>query len=131
MSGVLSVQPLVSVHTKAAALVVLAAGDFAVTGWWGLIFLWARRCRHRDSAIVGISFVLVVVLLEWLTAAVMFPFGQANLGGSDAAKFLNITGLHSWIAAIAVLVGVAIIGMATALSLRASLINAVGRRRQR
>lgn len=90
--GVLSVQPLVPVTTKAAALLVLAAGDLAVLAWWASVFLWMRRDRHRLWAIVGTTFVLFVVLLEWLTAAAMFPFGRASLGGSDAAKFPKSSG---------------------------------------
>jgi len=97
--GALSVQPLVPVATNAAALAVLAAGDFAVLAWWSLIFMWMRRGQQRDWAIVGTTFVLFVVLLEWLTAAAMFPFGRASLGGSDAAKFFQITGLQRWSAA--------------------------------
>jgi hypothetical protein len=104
--GVLSVQPLVSVNTRAAALAVLAAGDFAVLAWWTLIFVWMQRGRQRDWAIVGATFVLFVVLLEWLTAAAMFPFGRANLGGSDAAKFLQTTGLQPWSAAAPVCCGI-------------------------
>jgi hypothetical protein len=94
----LSVQPFVPINTKPTALVVLAAGDFAVLAWWALIFVWMQG-RQRDWAIVGTTFVLLVVLLEWLTAAAMFPFGRSNLGGSDAAKFLQITGLQPWSAA--------------------------------
>ena len=37
--GAPSVQPLDPVTTKAAALLVLAAGDFAVLAWWTLVFL--------------------------------------------------------------------------------------------
>ena len=110
--GVLSVQPLVPVTTKTGALGVLAAGDFALA-WWTLIFVWTERGRQRDSAMVGITFVLIVVLLEWLTAAAMFPFGRSNLGGSDAAKFLQLTGLQQWCAAAvvccAVLAGVTLL----------------------
>jgi hypothetical protein len=104
--GVLSVQPLGSVNTKAAALSILAAGDFAVLVWRGSVFLWTRRGRQREWAIVGTTFVLFVVLLEWLTAAAMFPFGRANLGGSDAAKFLQITGLQPWSAGALMCCGV-------------------------
>jgi hypothetical protein len=97
--GFLSVQPFVPVVTKAAALAVLAGGDFAVLAWWTLIFVWIQRNRQRDWAIVGTTFVLIVVLLEWLTAAAMCPFGRSNLGGSDAAKFLQISGFQPWTAA--------------------------------
>jgi hypothetical protein len=78
--GVLSVQPLVPVGTKAAALVVLAVGDLAVLAWWTGVFVWMRRARRRDWALVGNTFVLLVVLLEWLTAAIMFPFGRVKPG---------------------------------------------------
>jgi hypothetical protein len=97
--GFLSVQPLVPVASNAVALSVLAGGDFAVLAWWTLIFVWMRRGRQRDWAIVGTTFVLIVVLLEWLTAAVMFPFGRSNLGGSDAGKFLHLSGFQPWSAA--------------------------------
>src|SRR5690242_2760859 len=56
--GALSVQPLVPVATNAAALAVLAAGDFAVLAWWSLIFVWMRRGQQRDWAIVGTTFIL-------------------------------------------------------------------------
>ena len=82
------------------------------------MLIWARRGRHRDWAIVGISFVLLVVLLEWLTAAVLFPFGRASLGGSDAAKFLDITGLHPWTAAAVVSIAVVVVGAEVTLFLR-------------
>ena len=116
--GVLSVQPVGSVNTKAAALAVLAAGDIAVLVWWGSVFLWTRRGRQREWAIVGTTFVLFVVLAEWLTAAAMFPFGRVNLGGSDAAKFLDITSLHPWTAAAVVWIAVAGIGAEIAVLLR-------------
>ncbi|HEY1754319.1 MAG TPA: hypothetical protein VGG72_02910 [Bryobacteraceae bacterium] len=124
--GVLSVQPLGSVSTKAAALSVLAAGDFAVLAWWGLIFAWMQRGRQRDWAVIGTTFVVFVVLLEWLTAAVMFPFSRANLGGSDAAKLLEISGLEPWSAAAFLGTTVMIIGTATALLLRSALKSHLG-----
>ena len=126
--GVLSVQPLGSVNTKAAALTVLAAGDFAVLVWWGSVFLWTRRGRQSEWALVGTTFVLFVVLAEWLTAAATFPFGRANLGGSDAAKFLDITGLHPWAAATVVSIAVAVIGAEISLLLRAFSNSLFGRR---
>ena len=119
--GVLSVQPLVPVTTKAAALLVLAAGDFAVLAWWMLVFLWMRRNRQRQWAIVGTTFVLFVVFVEWLTAAAMFPFGRANLGGSDAAKFLEILGTHRSSATAGVCLAVFLIAVSTTLLLRSSL----------
>jgi len=125
--GLLSVQPLAAVGTKASALAVLVAGDLAVIAWWALMLTWARRRPHRDWAIVGISFVLLVVLLEWLTAAVLFPFGRANLGGSDAAKFLAITGLHSWTASVLVSVAVSVVGAEVTLLLRPFSKSLVGR----
>ncbi len=119
--GALSVQPIVPVTTKAAALLVLAAGDFAVLVWWTLVFLWMRRNRQRQWAIVGTTFVLFVVLLEWLTAAAMFPFGRANLGGSDAAKFLEILSTHRSAATAGVCLAVVLIAVSTTLLLRSSL----------
>lgn len=119
--GVLSVQPLVPVTTKAAALLVLAAGDLAVLAWWASVFLWMRRGRQRQWAIIGTSFVLFVVLLEWLTAAVMFPFGRANFGGSDAAKFLEIIGANRSAATAGVCLAVVLIAATTTLFLRSSL----------
>jgi|SRR5579871_2137560 len=123
--GALSVQPLGPVAGNAAALAVLAAGDIAVLAWWTVIFVWMRRGQHRDWAIVGTTFVLFVVLLEWLTAAAMFPFGRANLGGSDAAKFLQITGLQPWSAAA--LVGCAVLTVLAGITL---LMNAYARKLQ-
>lgn len=116
--GALSVQPLVPVASKMAALLVLAAGDVAVLAWWTSVFVWMRRDREREWALIGTTFVLLVILLEWLTAAVMFPFGRADLGGSDAAKFLHTTGLHPWIAAAAVSIAVALIGAQITVLLR-------------
>lgn len=125
--GAFSVQPLVPVTTKAAALLVLAAGDFAVLAWWTLVFVWIRRNRQRHWAIVGTTFVLFVVLLEWLTAAAMFPFGRANLGGSDAAKFLEITGTHRSAATAGVCLAVVLMGATATLLLRNSLDPVVAR----
>jgi len=126
--GVLSVQPLGSVNTKAAALAVLAAGDFAVLVWWGSVFLWTRRGRQREWAIVGTTFVLFVVLAEWLTAAAMFPFGRSTLGGSDATKFLDITTLHPWTAAAVVSIAVVGIGAEITVLLRPFSNSLFGRR---
>lgn len=116
--GPLSVQPLIPVASNAAALLVLAAGDIAVLAWWTSVFVWMRRAREREWALIGTTFVLLVILLEWLTAAVMFPFGRADLGGSDAAKFLRASGLHPWIAAAAVSIAVAVIGAQVTVLLR-------------
>jgi hypothetical protein len=125
--GALSVQPLVPVTTKAAALLVLAAGDFAVLVWWTIVFVWMRRGRQREWAIIGTSFVLFVVLLQWLTAALMFPFGRANVGGSDAAKFLQITGLAPWSASAVMVLQVTAIGVEIILLLRRFSNSFVGR----
>ena len=125
--GVLSVQPLVPITTKAAALLVLSAGDFAVLVWWTIVFVWTRRGRQQEWAIIGTSFVLFVVLLEWLTAAVMFPFGRANFGGSDAAKFLQITGLAPSSASAVMVLAVTVIGVEIILLLRRFSNSFVGR----
>jgi hypothetical protein len=50
----LSVQPLVPVNTKAAALVVLAAGAFAVLAWWTLIFVWMQRVANATGQSSGL-----------------------------------------------------------------------------
>ncbi len=45
-----------------------------------------------------------MVLVTWFASAVLAPFGRADLGASDAAKFLTVSGFSPWMLA-AVLCG--------------------------
>ena len=86
--------------TKLDALIVLAAGDLAVLAWWGAIFLfvyrrpqwrWASGRAEPDDG---------YRLATWFASAVLMPFGRADLGASDAAKFLAISGVSPWLLAM-------------------------------
>jgi hypothetical protein len=41
-----------------------------------------------------------IVLVTWFASAVLMPFGRADLGASDAAKFLAISGVSPWLLAV-------------------------------
>lgn len=104
--GFWAVYPVNPLQSKRAALLVLAAGDIAVLVWWTLLFVLVRGQPGRKWALVGPSFMLAIVLLNWIASAALFPFGYANVGASDAAKFLMISGVRPWNMA-ASLIGVA------------------------
>lgn len=108
--GVWAVYPVGLFSSKLDALIVLAAGDLAVLSWWTVLFLLVR-CRSRYKwALVGPTFMVVIVLLNWLASAALFPFGYYDVGASDAAKFLAISGFAPWG------VTVALIGLAAVVS---------------
>ena len=70
--GALSVQPLVPVATKAAALLVLAAGDFAVLAWWV-----RRRFGSRVALIALALFAFEPNLIahgRYVTTDMLFAF---------------------------------------------------------
>ncbi len=43
-----------------------------------------------------------IVLLNWMASALLVPFGHAELGASDAAKFLAVSGIAPWVLAVAI-----------------------------
>lgn len=94
--GFWAVHPTSGFGTKLDALIVLAAGDLAVLAWWATVFLVIRRRPELKWALIGPSFMTGIVLLNWIASAVLMPFGYAELGGSDAAKFLAISGIAPW-----------------------------------
>jgi hypothetical protein len=63
----------------------------------------------------GPSLMATIVLISWIAAAMLVPFGHADLGASDAAKFLAISGVSPWLLAM-ILTGST--GMAAALVTR-------------
>ena len=82
------------------ALIVLAAGDLAVLTWWMAIFLFVYRRPQWKWALVGPSLMTAIVLVTWFASAVLTPLGRADLGASDAAKFLAISGVSPWMLAV-------------------------------
>jgi len=42
------------------------------------------------------SLMTAIVLVTWFASAVLMPFGRADMGASDAAKFLAISGISPW-----------------------------------
>jgi hypothetical protein len=57
----------------------------------------------------------MIVLVSWIASAMLMPFGHADLGASDAAKFLAISGVFPWLLAM-ILTGIT--GIAAALVVR-------------
>ncbi len=100
--GFWAVHPAAPFRSRADMLAVLSAGDLAVLAWWGLMLLFAHRRPERNWMLVGPSLVLGLALINWLAASILSPFGYSHLGASDAAKFLALSGLASWIVAAAV-----------------------------
>jgi len=95
-------------------LAVLSAGDLAVMAWWWLMLLIAHRRPERKWMLVGPSLVLGLALMNWLTAAILSPFGYSHLGASDAAKFIALSGLAPWTVASAITGILALIGTSLA-----------------
>jgi hypothetical protein len=91
--GFWAVHPTSGFGSKLDALIVLAAGDLAVLAWWAAIFLVIRRRPALKWALIGPSFMTTIVLLNWIAPALLTPFGRTELGASDAAKFLAISGV--------------------------------------
>jgi len=78
------------------------------------MLLVAYRRPDRTWVLVGPTFVVGLALINWLTAAVLSPFGYGHLGASDAAKFIEVSGLAPAIVAAAVTGIIALIGVAVA-----------------
>ena len=104
--GLWAVHPTSGFASKLDALIVLAAGDLAVLTWWAVIFLLVYHRPQWKWALVGPSLMTAVVLVTWFASAVLMPFGRADLGASDAAKFLAISGVSPWMLA-AIICGIA------------------------
>jgi hypothetical protein len=96
-------------------LLVLASGDLAVLAWWAAIFVLVCRRPEWKWALVGPSLMATIVLISWIAAGMLMPLGHADLGASDAAKFLAISGVSPWLLAM-ILTGAT--GMAAALVTR-------------
>jgi hypothetical protein len=88
-----AVHPTGRFESTGAVLVVLAAGEAAVIGWWGLAYLIARAQPHLRWALIGPTFMAALALLNWFAAAVLTPFGYSQWGASDALKFMMISGI--------------------------------------
>lgn len=91
--GFWAVHPAGHFESTAAVLGVLAAGEAAVIGWWGLVYVVARAQPHWRWALIGPTFMAVLALLNWLAAAVLTPFGYGQWGASDALTFMVISGI--------------------------------------
>jgi len=113
--GFWAVHPSSGFGTKLHALIVLAAGDVAVLGWWLAVLVLIRRRPKMRWALTGPTFMTAIVLLNWMASALLMPFGHAELGASDAAKFLAISGIAPGV--LAVVIGVITTG-ATLLATR-------------
>jgi hypothetical protein len=98
--GFWAVHPTSHFATQTDALVALVAGDLAVLAWWLTIFLVVSHRPRWKWALAGPTLMSAIVLLAWFVSAVLTPFGRADLGASDAAKFLAISGLSPWIMAL-------------------------------
>lgn len=91
--GFWAVHPTGHFESTAAILGVLAAGEIAVIGWWGLVYVVARARPHLRWALIGPTFMAGLALLNWFAAAVLTPFGYGQWGASDALKFMMISGI--------------------------------------
>jgi hypothetical protein len=112
--GFWAVHPTAAFHSNGDILAVLGAGDAAVTIWWGLMLIITYRRPDRKWLLIGPTFVVGLALMNWLAAALLSLFGYGYLGASDAAKFIEVSGLAP-AAIAAVLTGIiALIGMAVA-----------------
>jgi hypothetical protein len=94
--GFWAVHPTGHFESTAAILAVLAAGEAAVIGWWGLMYVVARARPHLRWALIGPTFMAALGLLNWLAAAILSPIGLGEWGASDAVKFMAVSRL-SWI----------------------------------
>ena len=113
--GLWAVHPTSGFASKLDALIVLASGDLAVLAWWAAIFVLVCRRPEWKWALVGPSLMATIVLISWIASAILMPLGHADLGASDAAKFLAISGVSPWLLAM-ILTGIT--GMAAALVTR-------------
>ena len=98
--GFWAVHPTSGFASKLDALIVLAAGDLAVLTWWVAVFLFVYRRPQWKWALVGPTLMTAIVLVTWFASAVLTPLGRADLGASDAAKFLAISGVSPWMLAV-------------------------------
>jgi hypothetical protein len=98
--GLWAVHPTSGFGSKLDALLVLGAGDLAVLTWWAAIFLLVYHRPQWKWALVGPRLMTAIVLVTWFASAVLMPFGRADLGASDAAKFLAISGVSPWLLAV-------------------------------
>jgi hypothetical protein len=103
-----AVEPGAILLSRAAVLAVLVAGDLAVLGWWGAVFMFARRSPGRRWMLLGPTFMLAFVLAIWITAAALSPFGYDGLEASDAAKFLAVANFGRWTAPV-IVTGIALV----------------------
>ena len=94
--GFWAVHPTGHFESTAAVLAVLAAGEAAVIGWWGLVYVVARAQPHLRWALIGPTFMAALGLLNWLAAAILSPIVLGEWGASDAVKFMAVSRL-SWI----------------------------------
>jgi hypothetical protein len=83
-----------AIPNREAALAILAAGDIAVLLWWAVVLCCTNWRPAWKLTIVGPSFTAVISMASWFAAAAMSPFGRANIGASDAAKFLVVSGIN-------------------------------------
>jgi len=113
--GLWAVHPTSSFASRLDALLVLTAGDLAVLAWWAAIFVLIRHRPQWKWALVGPSLMAMLVLVSWIASAMLMPFGHVDLGASDAAKFLAISGVSPWLLAM-ILCGIT--GIAAALVTR-------------
>ena len=109
--GLWAVHPTSGFASKLDALIVLAAGDMAVLTWWAAIFLLVYHRPQWKWALVGPSLMAAIVLVTWFASAMLMPFGRADLGASDAAKFLAISNVSPWLLAL-IIIGIAVITVA-------------------
>ncbi len=106
--GLWAVHPTSGFTSKLDALIVLAAGDLAVLTWWAAIYLLVYHRPQWKWALVGPSLMTAIVLVTWFASAVLMPLGRADLGASDASKFLAISGVSPWMLAV-IICGIAVI----------------------
>lgn len=87
-----------AIPSQEAALVILAAGDIAVLLWWAVVLAYTRWRPVWKLALVGPSFMTAIAMANWFVAAALTPFGFANVGASDAAKFIAVSGVtpYGW-----------------------------------
>ena len=68
----------------------MVGGDLSVCVPSSLVEMGVGRAKPDDGS----------VLVTWFASAVLTPLGRADLGASDAAKFLAISGVSPWMLAV-------------------------------
>jgi hypothetical protein len=91
--------PDIRLASRLDALIVLAAGDLSVLAWWVGLFVVVHRHPEWRWALFGPSLMTGIALITWIASAALAPFGRADLGASDAAKFLLLSGMSPWLLA--------------------------------